>query len=317
MAYVLPRCQIVPHAESQFAFVIDGVERLRWHAGPADHPRPFFHPLMGPSGAALTRLGHPGAPDHDHHRGIWFAHHKVTGVDFWANNKPPRIRQLNWLLQHESDDAAIFGAELAWYDGHDPSELLRQQMFCGVSPGAQSGEVLVEIQTTLTPKAETLELGQTNFGLLAVRVARQLSAFFGGGTITNSEGATGEPAIFGKPARWVDYSGPALPPGKREAAGDEGLTYFDHPTNPGHPAKWHVREDGWLGASLTRDASLVLERAKPLLLRYLIATHVGAYDQERAVKQFAAFEKMPAWELVKNPAKHTSWGVRRINGKGV
>jgi hypothetical protein len=55
----------------------------------------------------------------------------------------------------------------------------------------------------------------------------------------------------------------------------------------------------------------VLERAKPLVLRYLIATHVGACVQEHAAKQFAAFEKLPAWELVKNPAKHTSWGVKR------
>jgi hypothetical protein len=311
MPFTLPRCLIVPHAESQFAFVIDGVERLRWHAAPADHPRPFFHPLIGPSGTALTRLGHPGAPDHDHHRGIWFAHNKVTGVDFWSNNKPPRIRQTNWLLQQEADDAAILGVELAWYDGHDPSELLRQVMLCGVSPGAQPCEVLVELQTTLTPKAETLELGQTNFGLLAVRVARHLSAFFGGGKITSSEGNTGEPTIFGKAARWVDYSGPAIPLGKREATGEEGITYFDHPTNPSHPAKWHVREDGWMGASLTRDASLVLERAKPLVLRYLIATHVGAYDHDRTAKQFFAFGKLPAWELVKNPAKHTSWGVRR------
>lgn len=311
MPYVLPRCQIVPHAESQFAFVIDGIERLRWHAAPSDHSRPFFHPLIGPSGAALTRLGHPGAPDHDHHRGIWFAHNKVTGIDFWANNKPPRIRQTNWLLQQESNDGATLGVELAWYDGHDPSELLRQVMLCGVSAGPQPGEVLVELQTSLTPKAETLELGQTNFGLLAVRVARHISAFFGGGQLTNSEGAVGEPAIFGKPARWVNYSGPAIPPGKREATGSEGITCFDHPTNPNHPAKWHVREDGWLGASLTREASLVLERAKPLTLRYLIATHAKAYAQENAAEQFAAFEKLPSWELVKYPAKHTNWGVRR------
>jgi hypothetical protein len=312
MPYILPRCQIVPLAEAQFAFVIDGVERLRWHAAPTDHPRPYFHPLIGPSGAALTRLGHPGAPDHDHHRGIWFAHHHVTGIDFWANHKPPRIRQLSWLLQQESDAAAIFGAELAWYDGHDPGELLRQQMLCGVSPGENAGEIMVEIQTTLTPKSESLELGQTNFGLLAIRVARHLSGFFGGGKIINSEGVTGEPAIFGKPARWVDYSGPAFPSGKREATGEEGLTYFDHPTNPNHPAKWHVREDGWLGASLTRDVGLVLQRDKPLLLRYLIASHVGVYEHARAEKVFAAFSKLPGWELVKNPAKHTNWGVRRL-----
>ena len=38
-----------------------------------------------PSGATLTRIGHPGAENHDHHRSVWFAHHKVNGLDFWSS----------------------------------------------------------------------------------------------------------------------------------------------------------------------------------------------------------------------------------------
>ena len=45
----------------------------------------------------LTRMGHPGAPDHDHHQSIWFAHHKVMGIDFWGNASGAVIRQLQWL----------------------------------------------------------------------------------------------------------------------------------------------------------------------------------------------------------------------------
>ena len=30
-------------------------------------------------------MGHPGAPDHDHHRSVWFAHFKVLGIDFWGD----------------------------------------------------------------------------------------------------------------------------------------------------------------------------------------------------------------------------------------
>src|SRR5205823_1710087 len=81
------------------------------------------------------------------------------------------------------------------------------------------------------PTAEALEFGKTNFGFLAVRVAKNLSAHFGGGTITGSAGDRGEPAIFGKRARWVDYGGP-VPNGEVE-----GSTYSDHPFNPGHPAQ--------------------------------------------------------------------------------
>ena len=64
MSKPIPRCQVVPLADHQAAFTVDGALRLRWHFGPA-YPRPFFYPLVGPSGAVLTRMGHPGAPDHD------------------------------------------------------------------------------------------------------------------------------------------------------------------------------------------------------------------------------------------------------------
>ena len=65
MAQALPRCQLVPLPDQQLSFQVDGSERLRWHFGPA-YPRPFFYPLRGPSGSVLPRMGHPGAPDHDH-----------------------------------------------------------------------------------------------------------------------------------------------------------------------------------------------------------------------------------------------------------
>ena len=53
MSKPLPRCQVVPLADHQATFTVDGVERLRWHFGSA-YPRPFFYPLVGPSGAILT-----------------------------------------------------------------------------------------------------------------------------------------------------------------------------------------------------------------------------------------------------------------------
>jgi hypothetical protein len=69
----LPRCCALALPDHQVSLQIDGIERLRWHFGPS-YPRPFFYPLVGPSGASLTRIGHPGAPNHDHHRSVWFAH---------------------------------------------------------------------------------------------------------------------------------------------------------------------------------------------------------------------------------------------------
>ena len=95
----------MPLPDHQVALQIDGADRLRWHYGP-NYPRPFFYPLVGPSGSSLTRMGHPGAPDHEHHRSIWFSHAKVVGVNFWEDRNPARIRQKSWLAYQDGDDEA-------------------------------------------------------------------------------------------------------------------------------------------------------------------------------------------------------------------
>ena len=301
----VPRCQVMPLADDQVSFLVQGVERLRWHFG-SKYPRPFFFPLVGSSGLSLTRMGHPGAPDHDHHRSIWFAHHKVLGVDFWSDKTEARIRQKRWLAYQDGDDEALMAVELGWYDGHDPQELLDQQLIVAVRP-ADEGQTLVELQSTFTPKAKSLELGQTNFGLLAVRVAKTISATFGGGRLTNSEGATGEPKVFGKPARWMDYTG------RITNEGYEGITYFEHPKNPGYPNAWHVRDDGWMTSSACMRGAITLTQDSPLTLRYLLHAHREALETARAERQASQFGDLPAYEVVKSERKNTSNEVRRVS----
>jgi hypothetical protein len=302
----VPRCTLLPLPDHQVSFLVGETERLRWHSGPL-YPRPFFYPLVGPaSGQSLTRMGHPGAPDHDHHRSVWFAHEKVSGVNFWSDRTPARVLQSEWLAYQDGDDEAVMAVRLGWSDGHDPKPLLEQDLFAAVIPGP-GGETLVEFQTAFRPTAERLEFGKTNFGFLAVRVAKAISAFFGGGVLTNSDGRTGEPAIFGKPASWVDYSG-------EQRGGTEGITYFDHPSNPGYPTAWHVREDGWMGAAVCFAGPRLTTQKEPLTLRYLLHAHRGLLDPDRARDLFRSFGQRPGFELVRAPAKHTQCGVRRVSG---
>jgi hypothetical protein len=304
MPYKLPRCQVVPLPDHQVSIQVDGGERLRWHFGPS-YPRPFFYPLLGPSGSSLTRMGHPGAPDHEHHRSIWFGHAKVAGVSFWEDRTPGRIRQKSWLAYQDGDAEAALAVNVGWYDGHDPKELLEQELVAGVRPGPD-GETFVELQATFRPIAQTLEFGQTNFGFLAVRVAKSLSVHFGGGVLTNSDGARSEANVFGKRAIWMDYSGPVL-------KGDtEGITYFDHPSNPGHPTAWHVREDGWMEASVCMSKPLETSRQQPLVVRYLLHAHKGPADAERAGTVFREFAALRRYEVVRANVKHQQFVIRRV-----
>lgn len=300
------RCQVVPLPESQVSVQIDGVERLRWHFG-RDYPRPFFYPLVGPSGNSLVRMGHPGAPNHDHHRGIWFAHQDLAGNNFWSDQTPARIEQLGWLAYEDGDREARLAVKLGWFDGHDPQSLLEQTLVAAVRP-ADTNETLVEIDATFATRHQQLEFRKSNFGLLGVRVAKGISGYFGGGTITNSEGRHGEEEIFGQPARWVDYSGTV---GTRGNSALEGITYIDHPDNPGYPSRWHVREDGWMIASTCMDQARGVSPDAPLRVRFLLHAHRDAVRAERADALAGSFAATRGMRVLKSTRQHTAWEIER------
>lgn len=300
-----PRCRVVPHAGRQTAFELGGKETLRWNFG-ADFPRPFFYPFNGPSGAALTRMGHPGAPNHDHHQSVWFAHHDVNGATFWAN-KPDGgvIRQKDWLCYEDRDEGAIMAVSLGWFAGSPPREVMEQTLIAINRPGV-NGEHTLELQSAFRAVKEPVKLGKTNFGFLAVRVAKSISVHFGGGQLTDSEGLVGEPDIFGKRTMWMDYSGPV-------AEGvTEGITFFDHPSNPRSPTPWHVRSDGWMGAAPCLAEDITIAPDAPLKLRYLLHAHHGGVDAKRAAKVLADFKNLPLLEVVKGSGPHRQFETRVV-----
>jgi len=284
---------------------------MRWHFG-EQYPRPFFFPFNGPSGVSLTRMGHPGAPNHDHHRSIWFAHNDVEGVDFWSDQSKARIRQKTWLCYRDGKEEAVMASLLGWYD-ESGQERMEQELVAALIP-LDKEEHALEFQITLRPPApkKSVELRKTNFGILAVRVAKSLSAYFGGGKLTNSEGQEGEPAIFGQPARWMDYSGPiAVGTGAKRTTAIEGITYFDHPSNPRYPTHWHVREDGWMGASFCLQEGFTVTAEQPLVLRYLLHAHAGACDQAKADAIQNQFASRPGFKVEKATQRHHQFMVNR------
>ena len=309
--YTVPTVELLPLADHQVSFRNAGEEFTRWHFS-KQYPRPFFFPLDGPSGESLTRMGHPGAANHDHHRSVWFAHHDVAGVDFWSDRTNAVIRQKHWYAYVDGDQEAIMAVALGWYDG-EGRELLTQDVIAVFRP-LPKGESHLEIQSTFRPagRADSVRLGKTNFGLLAVRVAKTLSVHFGGGAITNSEGQRGEAELFGKPARWMDYSGPIVAgQGEHRKTVSEGITYFDHPDNPRYPTRWHVREDGWMGASFCMDNGYTIAADSPLQLRYLLHTHSGGYDARSAEATHSDFAKRKPLKIKKSARPHRQFEVAR------
>ncbi|MBI2478547.1 MAG: PmoA family protein, partial [Planctomycetia bacterium] len=253
-----------------------------------------------------------GAQNHDHHQSVWFAHNKVNGLDFWANGKGTQIRQKMWYAYEDGDTEAIMSSVSGWFDP-EGREVMEQEIVASLIP-MQNNEHALEIQITMRSpdSGAVVELEQTNFGFFAVRVAKSLSAHFGGGTLTNSEGQVDEKNIFGKQARWMDYSGPvAVGQGSERRSVTEGITYFDHPTNPRYPTPWHVREDGWMGASFCLQEGITISKDLPLTLRYLLHAHSEAYDHAKAEAVQAEFAARPGFEVTKGTRKHRQFEVKR------
>lgn len=277
----VPRMQVIPQPHGAASVTRDGVEVTRYHFDESLR-RPFLFPLVGPSGRSVTRIGHPHDPNgHSHHNSVWVAHHDVNGVDFWGDQKAGRIVHRKVVEYGDSDAEARIRVQNDWVDPTG-RRLLEEQRSMRFQPLA-GGQWLLLLDIELKAVGQPATLGKTSFGLVGVRMAKTIGVHDGGGLIRNSEGGRNEAGVHWKAARWVDYSGPIRP----DAA--EGVTLMDHPNNPNHPTVFHVRDDGWMGTSLTFEGPRTIEVETPLRLRYAVWVHAGVPTAESIDERFAEF----------------------------
>ena len=284
----VPRVQVIPLPDTKASFQCDGKELTCYHFDYLTE-RPFCYPMVGPGGRSLTRMGHPHDPvTHSHHNSVWISHDNINGVRFWPDEV--KGEGVQGQVRHERVEQFEDCAESAWLlavnkwwrmDRGQPIMLERRRI--EVIP--QTGDnwlMLLDVQLE-TPEKEPVEIGQTPFGLIGVRMAKTIGVADGGGRILNSEGQVDEKEVFRKPAKWCDYSGPVT----NELTG--GITLMDHPKNVNHPTPFHVRNDGWMGACLTLERAITLEPGKPLRLRYGLWMHAGVPKADEIERQWKAF----------------------------
>ena len=198
----------------------------------------------------------------------------MGGVTFWSDRGEGQIVHERVEQYEDGPKQAWMLSTNAWRDAGGKTLITERRRICVEPLEGDDWLMLVDLQLE-AGKDRPVTLGQTPFGLVGVRMAKTIGVHDGGGRILNSEGRINEEEVFRKPARWVDYSGRVT----NEAAG--GITLMDHPANPDHPTPFHVRNDGWMGASLTLNRPLEIQPGKPLRLRYGLWMHAGV----PAVKQ--------------------------------
>jgi hypothetical protein len=272
--------------DDSFEIAVGGQPFTTYHFGPA-LVRPFFFPLVGPSGVAMTR-GFPmvdgisgESRDHPHHRSLYVAYGDVNGVDVWAEPPHPntgRIAHVGWQSAGSGPAAVELEERLRWLDGAG-TPLLEERRRAVVY--ATRNVRLLDLEIELRPARVAVLFGDTKEGgPLALRVASPIEGVRGG-LIQNAYGGRRERETWGKRSPWVDYSGTIN-------GGVVGIAIMDHPTGFRHPTWWHVRDYGLFAANpfgtsaFTGDPSqrgdYVLPPGQSLTFRYRVCLHEGDAD---------------------------------------
>lgn len=218
-------------------------------------PKPFLFPLLAPGGVSVVR-GWPIEPvpgdstDHPHHRGAWIGHGDVNGMDAWEEN-PKRLGRIR-VVSLDVQGGPVAGhadLRLEWvsHTGETVAREQRTYRFWSVDGQAR----LYDVVSVYAPvEGRPLRFGDTKEGALCgVRVATGMEGR-AGGRITTAEGAVGEREAWGSSAGWCDYSGVPIASAMAGRAGETvGVAIFDHPNNPLHPTRWHVRDYGLMTAN--------------------------------------------------------------------
>jgi hypothetical protein len=245
--------------------------------------RPYAYPVYASDGQAITSDQIvTNAKEHPHHRSVWVAHGNVNGVDHWAHKG---AKQRHVKFDKIEGDTLV--QQLEW-EGKTPDAppLLKETRTLRFFADAD-GTRGIDLTVALTPAgAEAVTFADTKeAGIAAVRVHPEIGNGEKGdkrrqGKLTLSTGATGEKAVWGKPAAWCDESGTIN--GK-----PYGVAILDHPENLRHPTPWHTREYGLHAANpfglhdydpknTPKGAGdYKLEPGKTLTFKYRILFHTG------------------------------------------
>lgn len=307
-ALLLPaQVKITPGAE-KVSVEINGKPFTDFYIAGKEVAKPYLWPLRAASGTYVTRAwpmekveeeANIARPDHPHQRGMWFAHASVNHLDFWniapldqrPYNQPDRGKIVLAKLGEVKSgrDKGSIAATFHWTD-HDGKTLLTESrvMTFYADPAART----VDFDITLTA-VQKVEFGDEKDGVFGIRIRPVLQEDKGTGHISNADGLLGEKSLWGKPSNWCDYSG--------EIQGEKvGIAVLDHPANPNHPVRWHVRGYGLFAANpfgfRTFDKTLPehpteLAPGKSLRYRYRMIIHPGDAKSADIAAQWAKYSK--------------------------
>jgi hypothetical protein len=263
--------------------------------------KPILWPIVGPTGKPVTRsypigeLQEHERDDHSHHRSFWFTHGDVNGVDFWL--EPSRPSEPHGVIDHQDftklqaeGSSAVIATKNSWINGVTGEKVCEdEQQYVFGSDGTSRW---VDYTITIKATEGDVTFGDTKEGTFGVRVAGTMKVDEKlGGRIVSSEGLADAEA-WGKPADWVDYTGPV-------DGQTVGIAIFSHPQNFRHPCRWHVRTYGLFCANPFgmkdfpevdhQQGAHLIKSGASMTLRYGVYFHPGATESADIPAAYQAY----------------------------
>lgn len=251
--------------------------------------KPFLYPIRTASGKVISR-GWPIEPregdstDHTWHRGFWYGHGDINGADFWREQGREKTSRLIPKARPKVDGANVRIDLAMTPPSGEPIGSMSQEFHFADHGDIRTMDTVIAVHADA---GQPLTFGDTDDGGFAFRLSEAFREDKGA-RLRNSEGLTGSKEIWGKPARWTDYSATI---GGGPAGVAIGVAIFDHPSNLRHPTRWHARGYGLNAAnpfalkSFTKDPAAdgkyTLPAAQKLVLRYRTLIYEGSPDIER------------------------------------
>jgi len=254
--------------------------------------KPYLWPLSTAGGLVVTRHfpmeEFPGeSHDHPHHRGLFFSHGDINGINFWATEpaanaaqqRQPRLARGSMRLQkvRQLKSGGKSGTIKAVFDGLDAAGKRVMTEARTITFYNDPRLRIIDYEIVIHP-IEKLTFHDTKEGTFGIRLASSMTEAKGGGRMINAEGKETEKNVWGKRSNWVDYCGPV-------DGQTVGVAIFDHPANPRHPTYWHSRSYGLHAANIfgvrdftgdkLQDGSLTIARGQSLRFRYRVVIHPG------------------------------------------
>ncbi len=263
--------------------------------------KPILYPVMTEGGLNLVRrwpvesAGPGEEQDHPHHKGIWFTHGDVNGVDFWKEAPDAGRILVEGIptVENQNDTVSVTTNENWMAPGDKKICDSKTVIRCGT----EGHDRWLDYTITINADAGEVVFGDTKEGTMGLRShpALNLKGEVAKGRAVNSEGEKNA-ALWGRPAKWVDYSAPV--DGKMA-----GIACFDHPSNLRHPTTWHARDYGLIAANpfglhdFTKQpkgaGNHTIKAGQSLTLRYRWLFHAGDSTEAKIEQRWAAWAAAP------------------------